>query len=140
MGYVKTVTYGAATWKGANFAEYNDALQGFFADVGLLKKTVMGGKDVLIIDPPEHKSGWSEYSVVIHVEVSASNGDWTQAFRDLVMSPRTEEERETLAEFKRKVFIIAGARLGRFFNLPPEQMGGFRVWLKRLDAAFIGPP
>ena len=124
MGDIRTDIFATEVTLSGDLVAYRKALQQILIDVGLLNETA-SGDDILIVRTPHVETADSAYGVVISIEWSANNSDFTDLSRTI-----------DLATLKSKISQLVKERILPFFF--PTLMGkpmAVNVWLKRLDSA-----
>jgi len=127
MGDVRTTAFNPDVKMDFDLIEYRRVLIQLLIDVMLLKPTATGN-DVLIVRKPVREVADSAYAVVISIEWSKENPDFTETSRNMnlnILKPMVKRFTDD--------HIIP-----KFF---PELVGvsnGCNIWLRRFDsAAFI---
>jgi hypothetical protein len=147
MGLIITEGY----WKNFPIREFTDEeLTRYSLDwqmvlshpnVALLKSEVVETAGVLIVRQPIRVRAASDYGGVVFIQASFSNPDFTELWRTIPLSPKTDEEKQALKKFKARMgLIVAEIILPKWF---PDMIGvenGLNVWPIRLDGAFIVVP
>ena len=152
MGRLETVGYWenliVPTLSLAQLDDFSLDIQRVLAhpDVGILDPKVVGGKDVLIAEQFTKVLASSAYAYVVYMTASASNGDFTNKWRTIPLSPdprsrKFKKEEAMLKEFKITLARVAAEILvAKWF---PEMIGvkyGVNIWPIRADGAFVVVP
>jgi len=126
MGDVKTTFFKPGGKTDIDLVAYREALLKMLIDAGLLKPESLAD-DVLIVRKPTIEEADSAFSLVISIEWSASNSDFTDASRTMDLS--------TLKPIIKR--LVRDTIVPVFFPEVADVYYGCNVWLKRLDAAFV---